>query len=121
VEAIITRCTDVEALEILRHPTVMNPLGMYSESILDSFEWWMIDGKLLVATKPDNDSVEVHIACKLRDRSGARQSIKDGLIWLTGRGFSTIWTTAPDERKALVNMLKSLQFRKMGNRWIYGH
>lgn len=121
MEAIITKCTDVDALEVLRHPTVMSALGIYSDAILDTFEWWMIDGKLLVAARPDGKEVEVHIACKLRDRSVARQSIKDGLIWLVGRGFSTIWTTAPDERKALVNMLKSLQFRKIGNRWIYGH
>jgi len=44
-----------------------------------------------------------------------------GLDWLNAWGYKKIWTTAPEERKALVKMLESLGFRKVEERWQHGY
>ena len=114
----IRRCSEDEALEILQHPTVVKPLQVYSTAIKDTFEWWMLGEKALLAVRPKGDMAEVHIACKMRDRAGLKEHLVGGMDWLKDRGFSGAETTAPDGRKALINMLKSLNFTKESDRWI---
>jgi len=80
-------------------------------------EKYLISENALLIVMPEEDQVEVHIAAKYRDRASIRESLEDGIEWLKGRGFSRIVTTAPDERKALVNLLTSLGFCKDGERW----
>jgi hypothetical protein len=114
----IRQCDQDEALEILQHPSVVKPLKVFATEIKDNFEWWIIGEKALLAVKPKGDIVEVHIACKMRDRAGLKEHLVGGMNWLKDRGFSGAETTAPDERKALINMLKSLNFTKESDRWI---
>jgi len=111
---------DIEtALSILQHPTVVRPLGVYATEMHNHFEYWLLDKKILVIALSDNDDVEVHIACKLKDRAGARASLQKGLGFFKSRGFDKIWTSAPDDRKALTNMLKSLGFVSVDDKWVY--
>jgi len=121
MEISVRPCDDDEALEYLRDPSVIKLLSVDPQGI--GLDWFTIimDEKLLVVAKPDNDELEIHVACKYRERGEVRETMKHGLKWLTDQGFSKIWTTAPDERKALGKMLEFLQFRKIGERWIYGH
>tara|TARA_R110000868_G_scaffold21274_2_gene88432 strand:- start:1118 stop:1489 length:372 start_codon:yes stop_codon:yes gene_type:complete len=114
MDSYIVRCRKDIALDILQHPTVVRPLGLYAESVLDDFEWWLVDDKLLAALKPQGSVVELHIACKFRDRHSVRESMKNGLEWLKFRKFTVVWTTAPDNRKALLNMLTALNFTRAG-------
>ena len=113
------RCDTETALSILQHPTVVRPLGLYATEMQDHFEYWLLDKKILVVALPDNDDIEVHIACKRKDRAGARASLKKGLGFFKGRGFKKIWTSAPNERNALTNMLKSLGFASIDDKWVY--
>lgn len=78
-----------------------------------------MDEKVLVVVIPHGKTAEVHIACKRRDRANLRDSFKSGLEWLKSRGFSQVFTTAPDHRKALTNMLESLSFKHMNGRWVW--
>ena len=118
MDSYITRCSEAVALDILQHPSVVAPLGMYAEGLVADYEWWLVDDKLLLALKPDGSGVEAHIACKFRDRAYVRGSMKNSLEWLRSRKFRVVWTTAPEGRKALLNMLLSLNFiRTGGNRW----
>lgn len=117
----VRACDEDEALEILRDPSVIKLLSVIPERISSDWITLIMDGKLLVVAKPDKDCLEVHVACRFRDRATVRDTMENGLKWLSEQGFETIWTTAPDTRKALVKMLESLQFRKVGERWIYGH
>ena len=114
MDSYIVRCREDIALDILQHPSVVRPLGLYADSVLEDFEWWLVDDKLLVALKPQGKEVEVHIACKFRDRHSVRESMKNGLEWLKFRKFKVVWTTAPDNRKALLNMLTALNFIRAG-------
>jgi hypothetical protein len=109
----IVKCDSNIALDILQDRSVSSVLSVYPEAILDTFEWWLIDNRLLVALKPEGKKVEVHIACKFKDRHLVREAIQNGLQWLKLRGFSEAWTTAPDSRKALINMLANLDFVKV--------
>ena len=119
MDSYITRCDESLALDILQDRSVSSALGIYAESILNDFEWWIIDDRLLVALKPDGRNIEVHIACKFKDRHLVRESMKNGLQWLKLRGFDGAWTTAPDNRKALVNMLANLNFvRVEDGKWV---
>lgn len=121
MEVSVRQCSDEEALDILCDPTVVKLLSVEPKGI--GLDWFtlLMDERLLVVAKAEGDSVEIHVACRYRDRATARDTMINGLKWFTDKGFKTIWTTAPDERKALVKMLESLQFRKVGERWIYGY
>jgi hypothetical protein len=117
----VRACDEDEALEYVRDPSVVKWLKEYPSGISSAFIMLVMDEKLLVLAKPDGESVEVHIACKFRDRGTARETLEQGLRWFTGQRFKTVWTTASDDRKALVRMLESLQFRRVGERWEYGN
>lgn len=121
MEISVRACDDDEALEYLRDPSVIKLLSVDPQGI--GLDWIMVimDEKLLVVARPDKDELEIHVACKFRDRATVRDTMKSGLEWLHGQGFSKVWTTAPDERKALVKMLEYLQFRKVGERWEHGY
>jgi len=111
-------CTESEALEILRDPSVLPYLSVYPVGLKD-VEAYLMDEKALVIVIPMGDEAEVHIACKRKDRAFLRESIKSGLKWLKERGFVRVFTTAPDHRKALTNMLQSLDFKNLNGRWVW--
>ena len=113
------KCDTETALSILQHPTVVRPLGIYATEVHNNLEYWLLDKKVLVVSIPDGNDVEVHIACKRKDRAGARKSLHKGLKFFKDRGFKKIWTTAPAERVALVNMIKSLGFVNTKDKWVY--
>ena len=121
MEAGVRLCTEAEALEILRDRSVQRFLSIVPESIHPGWLKLMVNEILLVLAKPESGEVEVHIACRYRDRANARDAISATLEWLVNQGYEKVWTTAPDERKGLTNMLESFQFRKAGERWVYGH
>lgn len=110
-------CSEEKALEIVRDPSVLPYLRFYPESIAD-VEKYLIGKESLLVVIPVKDEAEVHIASKYRDRAVIRKSLIDGIAWLRGRGFSRITTTAPEERTALINLLKSLGFNYEGERWV---
>ena len=110
-------CTEEKALEILRDSSVLPLLSFYPVGMRD-VEKYLIDEDALLVVMPKDKEVEVHIAAKYRSRASIREALEIGIKWLKQRGFSRIVTTAPDERKALVNLLKSLGFCKDGERWI---
>jgi hypothetical protein len=116
----VRACEEDEALEYLRDPSVrkflsFDPVGVNAEWIK-----LVMNERLLVLTKPDWKEIEVHVACKFRDRGIVRQTMKDGLEWLH-QDFEIVWTTAPDSRVGLVRMLESLDFRRVGSRWEHGN
>jgi hypothetical protein len=121
MEVSIRACDEDEALEILCCPSVIKLLSVQPEGIGADWMKLIMGGKLLVLAKPEGDEVEVHIACAYRDRGDIRGTMIEGLKWFTEQGYQRVWTTAPDSRKALVKMLQSLQFRKVGSRWVYEH
>jgi len=114
----VRECTKEEALEILRDVAIVKHLAAYPHEIYCD-ELLILNGKILAAVIPNGDEAEVHIACKYRDRVGARQIMNDFLLWLKGRGFSRIVTGAPESRKGLINMLLALGFRHESDRWVY--
>lgn len=110
-----------EALSVLNDPSVKKLLKFYPVGIQPEWAILMIEEKiLLLANEVDND-LEIHIACRYRDRVNTRQIMRSSLDWLARRGYRNIWTTAPESRKGLVKLLESLQFRKVGERWVYGY
>lgn len=113
----ITLCSDEKALEILRHESVVKLLSVYPEGI-KGFDKYLLGGKVLLVVLPEGDIAEVHIACKFRDRATVKESLIDGMDWLRSMGFRSIWTTAPDHRKGLINMLVKLGFVKHSDRWV---
>ncbi len=114
----IRPCDPDEALDILQDRTVYEQIGIIATRLKGTFEWWMISDKALLCLKPEGNDVEVHIACKRKDRAGLRKHLNQAIEWLKERGFEKIYTTAPDERKALINMLKSLEFINIDGRWV---
>lgn len=112
----ITPCSESKALEILRERSVLSLLSFYPVGLKD-VEKYLIDGKALLIVMPNKNEAEVHIASKYRDRAFMKDSLRDGIKWLAGRGFSRIVTTAPENRAGLINLLKSLGFCKEGERW----
>jgi hypothetical protein len=121
MEISVRACDDVEALEYLRDPSVIKLLSVDPQGLSSDWITLVMDEKLLVVAKPEGSELEIHVACKFRDRGAVRETMKQGLEWLHSQGFSTVWTTAPDERKALGKMLEFLQFRKVGERWEHGY
>jgi phosphoribosyl-AMP cyclohydrolase len=121
MEISVRDASDAEALEILNEPSVrrliqFDPIGIHPEwAVL------MMDEKLLVLVQVNDDDIEIHVACRYRDRGSIRETMKKGIEWFVSKGFKIIWTTAPDSRKGLVKLLESLQFRKFGERWVYGY
>lgn len=121
MEVSVRLCTEAEALEILRDRSVQRFLSIVPERIHEGWIRLMMDDIMLVLAKPESGELEVHIACRYRDRVKAKQTIPAGLEWLVNQGYEKIWTTAPDDRKGLTNMLESFQFRRAGERWVYGY
>ena len=110
-------CSESEALEILQDASVARLLKIKPERISPEFVLLLLDEILLVCAKPD-DGMEIHVACRYRDRGRVRQTMVEGIEWLRRRGITRIWTTA--ERNGLTKLLESLGFRKMNERWVYG-
>ena len=121
MEISVRACDEDEALEILCDPSVVKLLSITPASIHSGWIKLIMDHALLVLAKPDGDEIEVHVACRYRDRAIIRKTMQEGLQWFINQGYRTVWTTAPDERKALGKMLESLHFRKVGARWEYGN
>jgi hypothetical protein len=121
MEISVRACDDVEALEFLRDPSVIKLLSVDPQGLSSDWITIVMDEKLLVVAKPEGSELEIHVACRFRDRGAVRETMKQGLEWLHSQGFSKVWTTAPDERKALGKMLEFLQFRKVGERWEHGY
>lgn len=115
----VRACSEQEALDYVRDPSVVKFLSLYPDSIKNDFAMLVMDEKLLVLAKAKKNKVEIHVACKYRDRATVRQTMQQGLEWFGSRGFTTVWTDAPDDRSALVKMLQSLNFRKEKQRWIW--
>jgi hypothetical protein len=80
----------------------------------------MMNEILLVVVKLHNDGLEIHAACRYRDRAVVKETMRSTIKWLEGHGFTTLWTTAPDSRKGLTNLLGFLGFQKVKERWVYG-
>lgn len=114
---LFSECSTEKALEILHDDSVLKHLSIYPVGI-KNVEKYLIEEKALLIVMPNNDEVEVHIAAKYRDRASLKHSLIAGIEWLKTRGFSRIITTAPEDRKALTNLLTSLGFEKEGERWV---
>jgi hypothetical protein len=112
----VRSCEDDEALEYLRDPSVRKFISADPEGIRSGWMKLIWDDKLLVLAKPDWKEVEIHVACRFRDRGTVRATMENGLEWLH-QDFDVVWTTAPDSRIGLIGMLKSLGFIKVGARW----
>jgi len=115
----VRACSEEEALGYVRDPSVLKFLSQYPASIHSDFAMLVMDEKLLVLAKAKKKTVEIHVACKYKDRATVRQTMAQGLEWFAGRGFTKVWTTAPDDRLALIRMLQSLNFRKAQKRWTW--
>lgn len=113
----IRPCTEQEALEVLRDPSVLPFLAFEPVGVRDVEKYLL--GSALVIVMPQGNSAEVHIACKYRDRGRVRGYFKTGLDWLRIRGFKEVFTTAPEHRTALINMLKALDFQLESGRWVH--
>lgn len=116
----VEQCSHETAISMLNEPSVLKLLPGKFTSLSSDYVTLIMDGILLVVAKPHDDGLEIHIACKYRDRPSARKTIFNGLQWLKSRGFTTIWTTIPDSRKGLRNLLLSLGFEPINDRWVYG-
>jgi hypothetical protein len=115
----VRACSEQEALDYIQDRSVVKFLSLYPDSVKDDFAMLVMDEKLLVLAKAKKNKVEIHVACKYRDRATVRQTMQQGLEWFGARGFTTVWTTAPDDRSSLIKMLQSLNFRKAKQRWIW--
>ena len=116
----IRQCSKEEAIDILNDRSIVRFFSQPFTSLSDDFLCLMVDEIMLAVLKQHDDGVEIHIACKFRDRSKVKQTIINGLMWLKSKGITTIWTTVPDDRKGLINLIKSLGFQKADSRWVYG-
>jgi len=113
----IRECTKAEALEILQDQSVCRHLENYPHDIMD-VELNIINEKAVLAVIPCESGAEIHVACKYKDRAGIKPVFRETIDWLKSRGFEHIITYAPNGRKSLINMLKSLGFRQASERWI---
>jgi hypothetical protein len=116
----VRQCTKEEAVDWLNEPSILKLLPGRFTSLSDEFTTLVMDDKLLVVVKPHDDGLEVHVACRFRDRAAVKETMRNGIKWLESRGFTTLWTTAPDSRKGLTNLLGFLGFQKVKERWVYG-
>ena len=115
----VRTCTEDEALDYIQDPSVVKWLSDFPVKIKQEFIMLVMDERVLVLVKTDKQSVEVHIACKYRDRAGVRETLENGLEWFKRLGYTKVWTKAPDDRVGLVRMLESLKFRKVKQRWVW--
>lgn len=109
-------CSEAEALEILRHPSVLKHLEIYPEGLKD-VQSYIIGEKCLVIVIPKKEEAEVHIACPFRDRHGLFSELVEFINFIKNLGYKKITTTAPDERKALTKMLENLGFERTQDYW----
>lgn len=114
-------CLESEALSILRDPSVSQYLSIDPRGIASDWIMLLMGNRLLVLARPEDGELEIHVACRFRDRKNLKEVMVFGLDWLNAWGYKKIWTTAPEERKALVKMLESLGFRKVEERWQHGY
>jgi hypothetical protein len=121
MEISIRQCSESEALEILNDRSIAKLLSVKPESIKDDYVLLIVNEMLLVLAKPEKQSIEIHVACRFRDRAFVRDTMVNGIKWLESCGFTTIWTTAPDSRKGLTKLLESIGFLKVQERWVYGY
>ena len=112
-------CSKSYAIGVFQDPSVYMPWGIYVDDITDTSTLYVINGKILLQVIPDGEEVRVHIACKYRDRAGIREILLKAMQWLKSIGFARIATTAPADRKALHNLLSSLGFLHIDERWVW--
>lgn len=114
--------TKAQALDILQHPSVSKPWGIYVEDIGNTKCFLLLRDKILLQLIQKGGALEVHICCKLRDRAGMFDTLVGVLKWMAQYGWKQIYTTAPQGRTALHRMLKNLDFIEHNQRWTYhGH
>lgn len=113
----IEPCSKAEALRILRDPSVLKHLAVYPAD-LGEYDLYKV-GHAVVVVIPHDDAAEVHMACEYRRRAGLWPALMQFLINLRGKGYQMIYTTAPDSRVALTNMLKSLGFQQTEGVWVW--
>lgn len=118
----VTIPTKARALEILQHSSVYVPWGFYADDIGNMDGLILLDDKVLVQLIPKGKRLEIHGCCRLRDRANMGEPFARLLKWIARHGWAQIYTTAPDDRTALKQMLKNLGFSQHNARWIYhGH
>ena len=117
----VTIPTKARALEILQHSSVSVPWGFYVTDIGRMEGLVLLNDKVLVQLIPRGRQLEIHGCCKLRDRAQMGEPFAKLLEWIAQHGWTQIYTTAPDDRTALKNMLSNLGFTEHKLRWIYGH
>ena len=117
----VTMPTKEKALEILQHTSVSVPWGFYVTDIGNMEGLVLLNDKVLVQLIPRGRKLEIHGCCKLRDRAQMGEPFARLLEWISAHGWTQIYTTAPDDRTALKNMLSNLGFTEHKARWIYGH
>lgn len=117
----VTIPTKARALEILQHSSVSVPWGFYVTDIGRMEGLVLLNDKVLVQLIPRGRQLEIHGCCKLRDRAQMGEPFAKLLEWIAQHGWTQIYTTAPDDRTALKNMLSNLGFTEYKSRWIYGH
>lgn len=117
----VTIPTKARALEILQHSSVSVPWGFYVTDIGRMEGLVLLNDKVLVQLIPKGRQLEIHGCCKLRDRAQMGEPFAKLLEWIAQHGWTQIYTTAPDDRTALKNMLSNLGFTEYKSRWIYGH
>lgn len=116
----VRQCSKEEAIDWLNEPSILKLLPGRFTSLSDQFTTLVMDEKLLVVTRLHDDGLEIHAACRFRDRAAVKETMRNAIKWLEDRGFTTLWTTAPDSRKGLTNLLEFLGFQKVKERWVYG-
>lgn len=112
--------TKARALEILQHSSVSAPWGFYVTDIGNMEGLVLFNDKVLVQLIPRGRKLEIHGCCKLRDRAQMGEPFARLLDWIAQQGWTQIYTTAPDDRKALKNMLSNMGFTEQNERWVYG-
>jgi hypothetical protein len=109
-----------QVLNILQHKSVYVPWGIYVDTIGNTNNLLLIENKVLVQLIQKNNELEIHICCKMRDRANLKNTLLNYLNWFASYNWSAIYTTAPDDRKALKRMLINLGFIQQNERWVYG-
>ena len=75
MDSSIRDASDEEALEILRDKTVLPFLSVYPDELI-SVEKYILGERALLVVIPDGDKVEVHIACRRKQRAGLREYLE---------------------------------------------
>jgi len=116
----LERCDKQTALSIFQDRSIIKDLGFEAIDIQDINCFYLYAKETLVFLKPkDEDKIEIHICCPRKSRAGVRDIFEKGVQSLKKiDGCRQVFTTAPDGRSALINMLKRLGFQKIDNRWV---